>query len=141
MRKKVLWGILLMTITLTACGNAQANEVAADTVAETTETAETNAAEETPDANETAQADGIAEAIAQEQSYTEEATQESSEEETSDREPTAEISEHVPPKYTNLRVDEAGTIERITYTAHDYTADDEPEITKEANVYLPADYS
>ena len=150
MRKKLLWGILLMTITLTACGKAQANEAATETSAEAaeTESAETEAKEaetkesENENAEETAMADGIAEAIAQEQSYTEEATQETSEDaENTDREPTAEISEHVPPKYTNLRTEEAGTIERITYTAHDYTLDDAPEITKEANVYLPANYS
>ena len=138
MRKKLLWGILLMTITLTACGNAQVNDAA--TVAETTQAETETAVEEAVTEAAEEQKDGIAEAIAQEQSYTEEATEATSEE-TTDREPTAEISEHVPPKYTNLRTDEAGTIVRITYTAHDYTAEDEHEITKEANVYLPAGYS
>lgn len=149
MRKKLLWGALLMTIALTACSKSMAEETVKESVneeliSETSDnskekTSENNKSEtsenDTPEAK-----DGIAEAIAQEQSYAEEATT-GTEGETSDREPTAEISEHVPPKYTNLRVDEAGTIERITYTAHDYTAEGEPEITKEANVYLPAGYS
>ena len=155
-----------MTISLTACGKAADQQTqTAESVAmqaETTESetkqdeseesktkddnseasemTETKEKSETTETDSSAAKDGIAEAIAQEQSYAEEATTDS-ESESTDREPTAEISEHVPPKYTNLRVDEAGTIERITYTAHDYTAEGEPEITKEANVYLPAGYS
>lgn len=157
MRKKLLWGALLMTIALTACGKSMAEETVKESVNEEliSETSDDNKSETSDNSkektsennksetseNDTPEAkDGIAEAIAQEQSYAEEATT-GAEGETSDREPTAEISEHVPPKYTNLRVDEAGTIERITYTAHDYTAEGEPEITKEANVYLPAGYS
>ena len=126
-----------MTISLTACGKAADQQTqTAESVAMQAETTES----ETTETDSSAAKDGIVEAIAQEQSYAEEATTDSGAEST-DREPTAEISEHVPPKYTNLRVDEAGTIERITYTAHDYTAEGEPEITKEANVYLPAGYS
>ena len=157
MRKKLLWGALLMTIALTACGKSMAEETVKESVNEEliSETSDDNKSETSDNSkektsennksetseNDTPEAkDGIAEAIAQEQSYAEEATT-GAEGENSDREPTAEISEHVPPKYTNLRVDEAGTIERITYTAHDYTAEGEPEITKEANVYLPAGYS
>ena len=157
MRKKLLWGALLMTIALTACGKSMAEETVKESVNEEliSETSDDNKSETSDNSkektsennksetseNDTPEAkDGIAEAIAQEQSYAEEATT-GAEGEPSDREPTAEISEHVPPKYTNLRVDEAGTIERITYTAHDYTAEGEPEITKEANVYLPAGYS
>ncbi len=145
MRKKVLWGIIMATLTITACGSNAAKEASQETVLEATVEASevTGEVKEAEASAEGAAQDGIAQAIAEEQSYTEEATAlDSAESEaTSDREPTAEISEHVPPKYTNLRTDEAGTIERITYTAHDYTADDEHEITKEANVYLPAGYS
>lgn len=150
-----------MTISLTACGKNTADETLQNNGPEAAITAESSETSESSETNQTSQGsdttgatqssdqfedktsepkDGIAEAIAQEQSYAEEATTDA-EAGNTDREPTAEISEHVPPKYTNLRVDEAGTIERITYTAHDYTAEGEPEITKEANVYLPANYS
>lgn len=163
MRKKILWGLLLMTISLTACGKNAADEALQNnngaeatikaeaesskaTESEETKTSQESATTETAQASDQSEdnasepKDGIAEAIEQEQSYAEEATT-GEDAGDSDREPTAEISEHVPPKYTNLRVDEAGTIERITYTAHDYTDEGEPEITKEANVYLPANYS
>ena len=148
MRKKLLWGIIMATLTLTACGNSTANgeaevNTAVEAVAEEAKEADTQAeavADETK--GEEAAQDGIAQAIAEETSYSEEATEADSSEadNKNDREPTAEISEHVPPKYTNLRTDEAGTIERITYPAHDYAVDGH-EITKEANVYLPANYS
>ena len=155
MRKKFLWGIIAMTLTLTACGNSAATATNADALvkeaeaSEETSTAEEAAkeqnSEESEESKETEEqvSDGIAEAIAQEHSYEEEATTADSEEASkeSDKEPTAEISEHVPPKYTNLRTEDGGVIERITDTAHDYTDEKEPEITKEANVYLPADYS
>ncbi len=80
-----------------------------------------------------------AEAIAEETSISEEATDNTEVDSSEERTPTAEIGEHVLPKYTNLRTDEAGTIEHISYTGHDY-AGDGSEITKEANVYLPPNY-
>ena len=94
---------------------------------------------------------GIEEAIAQEKSYSEEASSadsistdenDASNTNASDaKEIHAEIGDIVNPKYTAMRTDEySGTIERISYTAHDY-AGDGSEITKEANVYLPAGYS
>ena len=142
MRKKLLWGIIMATLTLTACGSTAVVESTQGTVASEAASDASTLAEETD--SENAAQDGIAEAIAQETSYSEDATEaassEASDSKTDDREPTAEIGEHVPPKYTNLRTVDAGTIERITYTAHDY-AGDEHEITKEANVYLPAGYS
>ena len=121
MRKKILWGLLLITISLTACGKNAADEAlqnnngAEATIkaesSKATESEETKASQESA-TTETAQAsdqsednasepkDGIAEAIAQEQSYAEEATT-GEDAGDSDREPTAEISEHVPPKYTS----------------------------------------
>ncbi len=56
------------------------------------------------------------------------------------REPTAEISDSIPVKYLSLQLLEAGRIEQISYTAHDYFGDG-GEITKNANVYLPYGYS
>ena len=82
---------------------------------------------------------GIQEAIAQETSDVDEVSEVASEDE--ERVPTAEISDDIiPGKYVSMRVKDGGTVERITYTAHDYFGDGK-EITKEANVYLPADYS
>ena len=83
--------------------------------------------------------DGISEAIALETSAVDTSAGEASEEDYEDRTPTAEISDVVLPKYTNLNTKEAGTIERITYTAHDYYGDGAP-VEKEANVYLPYGY-
>ena len=105
------------------------------------ESEEKESAEET---SESEVPDGIAEAIAEETSYQEDADEPAAEdtEESAEKEetPGAEIGEHVPPKYTSLRTEDGGTVEHISYTAHDY-AGDESEITKEANVYLPAGYS
>lgn len=56
------------------------------------------------------------------------------------REPTAEISDIIPVKYTSLQLLEPGRIEQISYTTHDYFGDGK-EITKYANVYLPYGYS
>ena len=82
---------------------------------------------------------GIEEAIAQETSDVDETSEIASEDE--ERVPTAEISDDIiPGKYVSMRVKDGGTVERITYTAHDYFGDGK-EITKEANIYLPADYS
>jgi enterochelin esterase-like enzyme len=167
MRRKTLWGIIMMTALLTACGNAAKNtetadvaaeevsvEASAEKIEEVTEenveasqsdedTNESTESEETEENQDESTSGSIEDAIAEETSYQEEATEaeETASEDTADNEgPTAEISEHVPPKYTNLRTEGAGTIERISYTAHDY-AGDGSEITKEANVYLPANYS
>ncbi|MBO4391170.1 MAG: hypothetical protein J5825_09975 [Lachnospiraceae bacterium] len=67
-------------------------------------------------------------------------TEEASEAETEEPiVPTATIDTSIPFKYSKLNMKAAGTIEKITYTAHDY-AGDGSEITKNANVYLPAGY-
>lgn len=82
---------------------------------------------------------GISEAIALETSSVDTSAGEASEEDYENRIPTAEVGDVVLPKYTNLNTKEAGTIERITYTAHDYYGDGE-SVEKEANVYLPYGY-
>ncbi len=154
MKKKLILGVLALTVLMTACGdnnvvtttgNADAQEVVSEVAAEVEETVEEVSQEVTENADE--MAEGIKEAIAQETSYTEEATEaESSDSENAEsngekeREATAEIGDLVLPKYTALRTDEGGTIERITYPTHDYALDGH-EITKEANVYLPYGYS
>ena len=99
----------------------------------TTESAAQTNAEEKADAPK----DGIAEAIAQETAEVDIAPVEAAADE--ERVPTAEIAEVIPAKYKGYVIGEGGTIEHITYTAHDYFGDG-AEITKEANVYLPYGY-
>ena len=82
--------------------------------------------------------DVIRDAIEQETSSMEVVTETASEDE--DRVPTAQIENVVPAKYASMRLRDSGTIEHITYTTYDYFGDG-AEITKEANVYLPAGYS
>lgn len=88
--------------------------------------------------------DMIAEAIRQETSRVESETETvesgSGAQEETPREPTARISDLIPPKYTDYQMKEPGSIEQISYTTRDYFGDGE-EVTKYANVYLPYDYS
>ncbi|WP_026528997.1 alpha/beta hydrolase [Butyrivibrio sp. VCD2006] len=106
--------------------------------AETSESKEENGEEEMAEDKEIKNG-GIEEAIAQETSDVDEASEIASEDE--ERVPTASISSDIiPGKYVSMRVKDGGKVERITYTAHDYFGDGK-EIEKEANVYLPADYS
>lgn len=54
--------------------------------------------------------------------------------------PTATISDSIPEKYSEIRNDEgAGTVKTISYTAHD--SENGNTYTKNANIYLPANYS
>ena len=54
--------------------------------------------------------------------------------------PTATISDSIPEKYYEIRNDEgAGTVKTISYTAHD--SENGNTYTKNANIYLPANYS
>ena len=85
------------------------------------------------------QEDMIAEAIRQETASVEPKTDNSQNAELTEREPTAEISELIPIKYTTQRFSERGTIEQITYTTYDYFGDGS-EMEKQANVYLPYGY-
>ncbi len=116
----------------------------AGSAAEQTPVADTNTnieANTNPDADENANTeanDAIQDAIEQETSSMEVVTETASEDE--DRVPTAQIENVVPAKYASMRLRDSGTIEHITYTTYDYFGDGS-EITKEANVYLPAGYS
>ncbi len=171
MKRRAILGIVLTCAMLTACGQSAGTvqDAATESVSESTEQetaaedvaaedsagveeATEEASEETSSEEETASeeeaeetsgdeeaADGLAQAIADETSYQEDATV-AEEGEAEEETPGAEIGEHVPPKYTNLRTEDGGSVEHISYPAHDY-AGDGSEITKEANVYLPADYS
>ena len=142
MKKKYLMGVMIMATLVTGCGSTTtatygAVEVNEDASLEEASAEEASVEEEAAqEATEEVPA-GIQEAINQETSYTEEASEASSDE---TREATAEIGDLVLPKYTALRTDEAGVIERITYTTYDYAGDGH-EYSKEANVYLPYDYS
>lgn len=54
--------------------------------------------------------------------------------------PTATISDSIPEKYSEIRNDEgAGTVKTISYTAHD--SENGNTYTKNANIYLPENYS
>ena len=54
--------------------------------------------------------------------------------------PTATISDSIPEKYSEIRNDEgAGTVKTISYSAHD--SENGNTYTKNANIYLPANYS
>ena len=81
--------------------------------------------------------DPIAQAIAQETSKVEESASEASRDEK--RVPTAKIDEKIPIKYTAIRKDESGTIEKISYQSKDYFGKG-GVVTKQANVYLPYGY-
>ena len=117
-------------------GGAYSDEVST----ESTDTAETEKDEETErESMQDAQEDMIAEAIKQETAEVEPETDDSQDAELTDGEPTAEISEIIPVKYTSQRFSECGTIEKISYTTYDYFGDGS-EIEKYAYVYLPYGY-
>ncbi len=168
MRKKTIWGLIMTMGILTACGtgnvekvagaeNTTANEEIVEEAETTTEDGEASSNENDDESGAASDAENAKsedtktenadesshnayeEAIAQETSVSEEATVSEEGNDSEERVPTAEIGEHVLPKYTNLRTDKAGTIEHISYTGHNY-AGDGSEITKEANVYLPPNY-
>lgn len=54
-------------------------------------------------------------------------------------EATASLGDEIPKKYFTKRNDNAGSIQRVTYTTYDYFGD-EHELTKAAYVYLPYNY-
>jgi enterochelin esterase-like enzyme len=138
-------GIMLLTAAITGCGST---EISSNTSEETSIVSETDestggetqvAAEEITAVAETEEKDGIEEAIRQETSAVDTSAEVADENE--ERVPTAEISDSIiPVKYSSMRFDEVGTIEHIEYKSKDYFGDG-AEVTKEANVYLPAGYS
>lgn len=133
MKKKLLAGIMIMGIMLTGCGNDIEKAIAE----ETSYSAEADSEYTEPSATETS--DSEKDTDKDKADASDNASTESSEEKTVPDH--AEVGNMVLPRYTALRTDEgAGTIERITYTAHDYAGDGH-EFTKEANIYLPAGYS
>lgn len=137
--RKVVAMLLMdvMLCALTACSQkettGQTTAVAAEKNEEVTtmETTEQTTTEEKTTEEQTTVADN-----SKEQTTTETATEATEEV----REATAEIGDTIPGKYLLYQVKEAGKIEKITYTAHDYFGDGS-EITKSANVYLPYGYS
>ncbi|MCX4307391.1 MAG: alpha/beta hydrolase-fold protein [Acetatifactor sp.] len=148
--KKILPALLTAACLMTACGEGTEPAQGGDAGTESEETKQ-EASEET----ETTEAgtegtemepneDMIAEAIRQETSRvepeSETAESGSGAQEETPREPTARISDLIPPKYTDYQMKEPGRIEQISYTTRDYFGDGE-EVTKYANVYLPYDYS
>jgi enterochelin esterase-like enzyme len=134
----ILLGLTLVSGFLAGCSqNAKNSEVSNMNNSSNEGISEAATVEATQESN--AATDGISEAIALETSSVDVSAGEASEEDIENRVPTAEIGDVVLPKYTNLNTKEAGTIERITYTAHDYFGDGEP-VEKEANVYLPYGY-
>lgn len=119
---------------------------AASGTEKTSETEETGEMNEAEDLKETeredmqdARKDGIAEAIEQETAAVELETDDSQDAEETAGEPTAEISELIPTKYSSRRYKHCGTIEHITYPSYDYFGDGSA-LEKPANVYLPYGY-
>ena len=119
---------------------------AASGTEKTSETEETGEMNEAEDLKETeredmqdARKDGIAEAIEQETAAVELETDDSQDTEETAGEPTAEISELIPTKYSSRRYKQCGTIEHITYPSYDYFGDGSA-LEKPANVYLPYGY-
>lgn len=111
-----------------------------ENISESTDLSENERNEETENKDmEASQEDMIAEAIKQETAQVELETDNSQDAERTDGEPTAEISEKIPFKYSTSRYDQSGTIEKITYTTRDYFGDG-AEIEKYAYVYLPYGY-
>ena len=113
---------------------------------ETAETRETAELKETEEIEETeredmqdARKDGIAEAIEQETASVELETDDSQDAEETAGEPTAEIIELIPTKYSSRRYKQCGTVEHITYPSYDYFGDGSA-LEKPANVYLPYGY-
>lgn len=141
MKKRILMGILATSLIMSGCGAV--NSAAADSISTETNEASVQYQSTTDDNLAESAAKGISDVIMQEHSYMEEADSASSKDSESadEKQATAEVGNIVLPKYTALRTgEEAGTIEHISYTSHDY-AGDGSEITKEANIYLPAGYS
>ena len=145
-KAKLLGGVMAASLLLLGGCNTEPEKVTESVKEEpAAEAAEVQTGEVTEEVKEeaqeaikdTEQKDGIAEAIAQETAEVDIAPLEADVNE--ERVPTAEIAEVIPAKYKGIVLGEAGTIEKITYTAHDYFGDG-AEITKEANVYLPYGY-
>ena len=141
----IILGLTLLSGSLSGCAakakNSEGMQMNNSSNDSTTLTQDDLSSESTENASSSTieGSDGISEAIAQETSAVDTSAGQATEEDYEDRTPTAEISDVVLPKYTNLNTKESGTIERITYTAHDYYGDGEP-VEKEANVYLPYGY-
>lgn len=135
----------LLMLTVTGCQSASepvdGSTLSSEDMSESVTPADSANKEETESNNsmQDEQEDMIAEAIRQETASVEPKTDDSQDAELTEREPTAEISELIPFKYTTQRFSERGTIEQITYTTYDYFGDG-AEIEKQANVYLPYGY-
>lgn len=141
--QKIIGILSLSMLLLAGCGGAQeestkANNIQEEAASMSDQNITTNTEEEKQGVAD-AQSDPIAQAIAQETSKVDDAPTESREGETAERIPTAEIGDQISFKYTTLRREEAGTIEKITYSSKDYFGDG-GEVIKAANVYLPYGY-
>lgn len=144
---RIAVGLTCLQLLLSGCG-AQVSNTTADSTGEAQMTSEElnqngteveNATDKTEGTEASNQQDGIANAIEEETSAVDTSAEVADENE--ERVPTAEIADNlIPVKYSSMRFDVAGTIEHIEYTTKDYFGDG-AEITKEANVYLPAGYS
>lgn len=145
--KRFAVSLLLTTLLLAAAGCQSGPEPAegslsnSESTSESTESTDSQGQEKTEGESmqDNTQEDMIAEAIRQETASTEQEAEPSPNTQTDERTPTAEISEVIPSKYSAQRFQEAGTLEKITYTTHDYFGDGS-EIEKYANVYLPYGY-
>lgn len=142
--KILVTSLCIITLVCSGCGSKnQKVEKDPEVTATVTPEEETN----TEESEEVKQNDAaIQEAMKEEAKDQEEAVQPSEEEtqvseeaEPVEEEIHASISDKIPTEYFTKRSDNAGTIEYIEYTTHDYFGD-ESEITKHAYVYLPYGY-
>lgn len=143
MKKKGLFTTILAMSLLIGCGkdnipNKEYNQDSTEkntgaNVESTDKSANETTAPTEPDLS------GIEEAIRQETSEIELITSAEESSDSTERIPSASISEIIPAKYTTLQLEEAGTLEQITYSTYDYFGDESP-IEKHANVYLPSGY-
>ena len=141
---KTLGIVSLCTLIMSGCSSESKVEESPMSESTTTIIEENSSVEETESVTESSEAvteiaatDPIEEAIRQETADVDTDPVETTD--ASDREATASVGDEIPPKYQLRRMDEAGTIEQITYTSYDYFGDG-AEVEKKANVYLPYNY-
>lgn len=143
--KILVTSLCIIALLCSGCGNK--NQKVEEEAAEVTATVTPEEEKKTEESEEVKQDDAaIQEAIKEEAKDQGEAIEPSEEEAQVTEEPEpveeeihASISNKIPTEYFTKRSDNAGTIEYIEYTAHDYFGDG-AEITKHAYVYLPYGY-
>jgi len=135
----ILCAVALMGMAVSGCGNSATDNTSSSPSVNEEIEAESETIEEVA-AEDTTMVNAIEQAIAMEQdSKIQDSIEDASAEKVEEAEPKAEISLTLPGSYSFGFDGETGTIELITYEAHDYIGNGE-NVTKKAYVYLPAGY-